>query len=51
MDQRLYSDSEYRKAMERCLDCPVMIECEMFVTMKNGGQVIQICPKGRPNVI
>ena len=51
MDQRLYSDAEFRKAAERCAECPVMKECEVFKEMMDGGLTIVNCPRGRPNVI
>jgi len=47
----MFTDGEYRKAMERCLDCEERLDCEMFLTMKNGGQVLHHCPKGKANVI
>ncbi len=51
MDPRMFTNEEYRKAMERCLDCEDRFECEPFLTMKEGGQVIRHCPKGKPSVI
>ena len=51
MDTRMFTDEEYRKAMERCLGCEEMLECELFLTMKEGGQVIKYCPRGVLNII
>jgi len=51
MDQRIYSDEGFRKAVERCAECPVMKECDVFKVMMNGGQAVVNCPRGRPNVI
>ena len=50
-DTRMYTDEEYRRATARCLQCPEMGECELFLQMQEGGQVIKHCPKGRANVI
>ena len=51
VDPRIYVDDEYRRAVERCLECPEKEDCELFHQMKHGGQVIVNCPKGRANVI
>lgn len=50
-DSRIYVDENYRKAMERCVECPDKEECELFLQMKEGGQIISHCPRGRANVI
>jgi hypothetical protein len=50
-DLRLVTDEEYRKAVERCVECPDSEECEPFQYMLKGGPVVRHCPKGRPNVI
>ena len=47
----MYTDEDYRKAMERCLECDERLECELFIGMNEGGQVVKYCPKGKANVI
>ena len=47
----MYTDDEYRKAMERCLECDERLECEMFIDMNNGGLAVKFCPKGKANVL
>jgi hypothetical protein len=51
VDPRIYVDDEYRRAVERCLECAEKEECELFLQMKQGGQIIVICPRGRANVV
>jgi hypothetical protein len=51
MDQRMYTDKEYQRAMERCLKCEEAEECELFLQMQKGGQIVRHCPKGKANVI
>jgi hypothetical protein len=51
MDTRIYTDEEYQKALERCIECPERADCELFLQMKGGGQVIKHCPQGRANVV
>ena len=51
MDHRMYTDEEYRKAMERCIECEERMECELFLGMNNGGQAVKFCPKGKANVL
>ena len=51
MDPRMYIDEEYRKAMQRCLECEERLECELFLQMKEGGQIIIHCPRGKANVV
>jgi hypothetical protein len=51
MDPRVYVDEDYRRAVERCLECSEREECELFLQMKQGGQTIVICPRGKANVV
>ncbi len=51
MDTRIYVNEDYRKAVERCLECSERESCELFLQMKDGGQIIEHCPKGKANVI
>ena len=51
VDHRLFMNEEFRKAAERCVECPDREECEPFQAMMKGGLVVKHCPKGRPNVI
>ncbi len=41
VDQRLFVNEDFRKAVERCVECPDREECEPFQTMMNGGPVIR----------
>lgn len=47
----MYTDEDYRKAMERCLECQERLECKLFIGMKKGGQAVKFCPKGKANVL
>jgi|GEM_PF-6562773 len=51
VDPRVYIDDEYRRAVERCLECDEREECELFLHMQQGGYLVTNCPKGRANVI
>jgi hypothetical protein len=51
VDPRLFTDEDYRKAVERCVECPYCEDCEPFQYMLKGGPVIRHCPRGRANVI
>ena len=51
MDPRMFTDKEFRKAAERCADCPDKEKCDVFKNMMSGGLIVQKCPFGRANVI
>ena len=46
VDPRFFIDENYRHAMERCLECEDREECELFLQMKEGGQIVVHCPRG-----